>query len=72
MLKLNLTLPVKTEAELVVAQLVSVGVDKQALKHRIACKTSSGKEANLTRTSHQKNSFHINVLGVRHDHKVTP
>ena len=26
MLKLNLTLPVKTEAELVVAQLVSVGM----------------------------------------------
>ena len=72
MLKLNLTLPVKTEAELVVAQLVTVGVDKQAPEHRIACKTSSGEEASLTRTSHQKNSFHINVLGVRHDHKVTP
>ena len=51
MLKLNLTLPVKAEAELVVAQLVSVGVDKQTSEHRIACKTSSGEEASLTRTS---------------------
>ena len=51
MLKLNLILPVKAEAELVVAQLVSVGVDKQTSEHRIACKTSSGEEVSLTRTS---------------------
>ena len=41
----------KAEDELVVAQLVSVGVDKQTSEHRIACKTSSGEEASLTRTS---------------------
>ena len=52
MLKLNLTLPVKAEDELVVAQLVSVGVDKQTSEHRIeACKTSSGEEASLARAS---------------------
>ena len=30
---------------------MSVGVDKQATEHRIACKTSSGEEVSLTRTS---------------------